>query len=280
VNRTEAIQLVQGYARVERAFDQLEKSLEGLTHEVLSNKLLFCGVIPEMYAHDSSEEKLWAKYCDIILAQTLSRLGLQASVLRTRGDSADVFGQAEDYTIVGDAKAFRLSRTAKNQKDFKVKALDDWRRGSTFACLASPLAQYPSGSSQIYHQAEEHNVTLLSYIHLRFLLDHRPKASLKELWEVPGTLEPSKDARRYWEAIDDAIVALTGVSYKELKEYKTLEVELTKKLGEEGIEYWQSVIEKYKSLSKEEAIKRLIRAEKIDEKIKTIRKAISKEVVI
>jgi hypothetical protein len=55
VNRTEAIQLVQGYANVERVFDQLEKSLEGLTHEVLSNTVLLCGVIPEMYPHDSEE---------------------------------------------------------------------------------------------------------------------------------------------------------------------------------------------------------------------------------
>jgi hypothetical protein len=37
-----------------------------------------------------------------------------------RADSADVEGATKDYTIVGDAKAFRLSRTAKNQKDFKV----------------------------------------------------------------------------------------------------------------------------------------------------------------
>ena len=33
------------------------------------------------------------------------------------------------YSLVADAKAFRLSRTAKNQKDFKVQAMDGlaWR---------------------------------------------------------------------------------------------------------------------------------------------------------
>ena len=33
------------------------------------------------------------------------------------------------YTLIADAKSFGLSRTAKNQKDFKVTALSNWREG-------------------------------------------------------------------------------------------------------------------------------------------------------
>lgn len=259
-----------------RSFDPLEQSLINLTPEVLSEHLLFCGVIPEQYQHDSSDEKLWAKYCDIILSISFRYLGLKAEVIRTRGDSADVLASSDDYTIVGDAKAFRLSRTAKNQKDFKVTALNDWRRENTFACLVSPLTQYPSGTSQIYQQAEMFNVTLISYIHLKFLLDQKPKESLKRLWATPGTLTPSKDARRYWEAIDDAVVSLTGSNHNTLHEYKSLEINSTRDLGEEGIAYWQSVVQSYQEISREEAIVRLIRAEKIEEKIKKIREIINR----
>jgi len=272
LERASIIQLIQEV----RIFDRLEASLSDLSRNNLSSQLLFCGVIPELYAHDSSDEKLWAKYCDIILAETFRKLGLTAEVIRTRGDSADVLGTGEGYTIVADAKAFRLSRTAKNQKDFKVNALNDWRRVNTFACLAAPLTQYPSGTSQIYQQAEHLNVTLLSYIHLKFLVDRQPNKSLRDLWETPGSIQPSKDARKYWEAIDDIIVSLTGTSFKELREYKALEIENTKLLGEEGIAYWQNIIADYQGLNREEAIQRLIRAEKIEEKIRTIRAAMTK----
>lgn len=146
-SRIKTIQTVQTIAKMQNAFDYLEKSLQSISKVELGEALLNCGIIPELFAHDSSEEKLWAKYCDILLAEALTFLGVQAEVLRARGNSADVFGKAAGYSIVGDAKAFRLSRTAKNQKDFKINALDDWRKDSTYACLIAPLYQYPTGRS-------------------------------------------------------------------------------------------------------------------------------------
>ena len=102
------IALVFEIAGLENAFDILESELARITKEELSSNLLECGIIPELLEHDSSEEKLWAKYCDILLAQTWTHLSIPAEVLRARGDSADVFGRTHDYSIVGDAKAFRL----------------------------------------------------------------------------------------------------------------------------------------------------------------------------
>ena len=128
MKRTDVIALVFEIARLDDAFDILEREFARITKDELSSNLLECGIIPELMGHDSSEEKLWAKYCDILLAQTLTHLSIPAEVLRARGDSADVFGRTHNYSIVGDAKAFRLSRTAKNQKDFKVQALNDWRK--------------------------------------------------------------------------------------------------------------------------------------------------------
>ena len=79
------------------------------------------GTIPESIAHDSTEEKLFAKASDAVLARAFRELGLNARVLTERGDSADVIANSpiHGYTLVADAKAFRLSRTAKKSEGFQ-----------------------------------------------------------------------------------------------------------------------------------------------------------------
>lgn len=181
MQRSHIIALIERISSQRDAFDILHTTVETIEHSALVDALLQCGIIPERFAPDSSEEKLWAKYCDIVLSQALLALGINAAVLRTRGNSADVFGSTSDYTIVADAKAFRLSRTAKNQKDFKVSALDDWRRDDTYALLVGPLLQYPNTRSQIYTQAIQRNVTLLAYEHMWMLLAYQPANHLEQL---------------------------------------------------------------------------------------------------
>jgi type II restriction enzyme len=233
-----------------------------------------CGIIPEVFAHDSTEEKLWAKYCDILLSLTFNQLGIASRVLRTRGDSADVFGETREYTLVADAKAFRLSRTAKNQKDFKVNALNDWRRENTFACLVAPLYQYPQKSSQIYKQAIDQKVLLISFVHLRFLLDHVPSTALNNLWQIPQQLTPSKEAQPYWLAIDAIVLQLTQQSIGTLHSYKQQDALRALALADEGTTYWQNRIAEYQQLSREVAIQRLIQAEKLDQKIDSIQQTV------
>ncbi len=276
MNRLESVSLVASCANSEDPFKLLEHEVSKLTSNGVGGQLLSCGIIPERFSHDSSEEKLWAKYCDILLNRSFNILGIESEVIRVRGDSADIRGVTEEYSIVGDAKAFRLSRTAKNQKDFKVTALNDWRRNDTYACLVGPLYQYPNRSSQIYEQAEEHNVTLLSYVHVRFLLDHAANEKLERIWNVARSLSPQKDARRYWEAVDDEIVAITATSYDELRSYKQMEINEIHAVGLQEISYWESVKKGHHELSREDAIRRLIRAEKIDQKIEVIRKSMDR----
>ena len=272
--RMDVIDLIFEIAGSENAFDILEEEFAEITKEELSSSLLECGIIPELLEHDSSEEKLWAKYCDILLAQTWTHLSIPSEVLRARGDSADVFGRTHNYSIVGDAKAFRLSRTAKNQKDFKVQALNDWRKSDTYACLVSPLYQYPQRASQIYEQAIERNVTLLSYTHLKFLLDCTEGQNLDSLWRIGSELPKNKNAQQYWEAIDETTREITGESERTLSSYKQETIDKIKQLGKEGIDYWETRITDYKKLSQEEAVARLIKAEKVEAKIGTIKKAI------
>jgi hypothetical protein len=92
----DVIDLIFEIAGSENAFDILEEQFAEITKDKLSSSLLECGIIPELLEHDSSEEKLWAKYCDILLAQTWTHLSIPAEVLRARGDSADVFGRTHN----------------------------------------------------------------------------------------------------------------------------------------------------------------------------------------
>lgn len=91
--------------------------------------LRLCGNIPEYYGHNTSKEKLYSKYTDTVLSLAYRSIGIRSHVLKERANVADVEAYAKNYSFVADAKSFRLSRTAKNQKDFKIEALHRWKYG-------------------------------------------------------------------------------------------------------------------------------------------------------
>jgi len=278
MDRKQIIALIHKLAKENLTFDdyaqRLEKELTGLTLEEVKESLLECGVIPESFGHDSSEEKLYSKYTDILLVKAFNFLGINAKIVKQRADSADVEGATKEYSIVGDAKAFRLSRTAKNQKDFKVEALSKWRKDKDFACLICPLYQYPKNTSQIYRQAIDRNVTLLSYIHLIYMLSQKnaDKVSYKSLWIAGKKLKGAKDAASYWKAIDRAVARIFQKPEEDLTKAKLLEFKSLEKSAKEEMDYLQKKIQSIKKLSHQEAITRLIKSEKLDSKIVQIKK--------
>lgn len=284
--REEIVDNIFKFSGEKNAFELIENKYQSINKKVIIKELIQVGIMPEVFEHDSSEEKLWSKFSDLILSKSLGYLGLPSEVLRTRGNSADVYSRAQKYTLVSDAKCFRLSRTAKNQKDFKVKALNDWRREDTYALLVSPLSQYPADKSQIYPQAVSQNVTLLSYVHLQFLIDKGVRGNLDDLWKLPiyisknYKVQEQKRGQTYWHAIDSLVCAITKQPIETLKKYKQQEIEKTKEVGWEGIDYWKSKIAEFSKLNRKQAIKLLIKAQKIEQKIETIKKAIEKVFVI
>lgn len=253
----------------------IEQALSACETEDILGHLDYGGMIPEMFGHDSSEEKVFAKYCDALLARSLKELGLESRVLEERADAADVTANCDNhYTLVGDAKAFRLSRTAKNQKDFKVESLNKWKKGANYACLLAPIYHLPNTNSQIYSQATRFNVTLLTYTHLAFLIRNKQFdcKDLETLWKVSTTVDESKGAVAYWAAVKEVILALTGKATDDWE----LAVEETKvRLAEQAIEqirFWQEKMEQYAAVDHDTAVKLLIRALKIDSKIAEIKK--------
>ena len=277
-SRARTIRFIQEVSKSPVAFDTLEKSLQDLPKEELTSELLNCGIIPEIYTHDSSEEKLWAKYCDVLLAQAFNYLNISAEVLRARGNSADVYGKTPEYTIVGDAKAFRLSRTAKNQKDFKIEAMHGWKRGKTHAMVVCPIYQLPARASQIYQQAIAKNVCIFSYSHLAVILRFREalgKRSAQGLllaaMKCIEALNPAKDSVAYWTCLNRAMLQFHAAVAPIWAKEKVAMVEGLAIAKEEALTFLAKEREEIMRMTRKLAIAHLIGDRNIDGREKVIR---------
>lgn len=256
----------------------LRQEIADQGHGSLLDHLRLCSDIPEAYSHDSSEEKLYSKYTDALLSHTFMSLGLRSLIFRERGDAADVEAFAPDYSFVADAKAFRLSRTAKNQKDFKIQAMDGWKRGKPYAMVVAPIYQLPTRSSQIYEQASTRNVCIFTYPHLAVLstfarttTPERTAALLKAIFESVRILNPSKDASPYWRAVNGSMLsfdASIGPLWDIEKRASAESLVIAKELALEFLAAEREVIMR---LSHDQALAELLRINNIESRIRTIR---------
>jgi len=242
--------------------------------------VLQVGTIPESIVHDSTEEKLFSKASDAVLSRAFCELGLESRVIAERADSADVIARSDiyGYTLVADAKAFRLSRTAKNQKDFKVGALSDWRKDNDYAVLCSPYFQYPRLHSQIYAQAIDNNVCLLSWEHIIFMLTHGIKESdeinLSKLWNFSEMLSHkvvgAEKKRCFVGEFNEFFLSVVGQTPVE---FDAALVAYARNMAQRGITektYWENELEVIAAYSHEEAVAELVKCKKIDQKIRQI----------
>ena len=240
------------------------------------------GTIPETIIHDSTAEKLFSKASDAVLSRAFREVGLKSTVLKGRNNSADVLAESpvHGYTLVADAKAFRLSRTAKNQKDFKVTALSGWRKDADYAVLCSPYFQYPSKHSQIYAQALNHNVCLLSWEHLIFLIENgikeTPNLSFAPLWNFcelySHKVVYSDKEKCFMQQFNSEVLALTGLDSSVFSAQLSAQIKTITERGNLEKSLLEEEIKKIKQFSHEKAIEELIKDKKLNEKIEQIDK--------
>lgn len=252
-----------------------EIELEGVPS--LLCHLRLCGAIPEGYGRDSSKEKLYAKYTDCVIHEAYCKIGLSSVVVTGRADTADVECVGKDYSFVADAKAFRLSRTAKNQKDFKVQAMDTWKRGKPFAMIVCPVYQLPSRRSQIYQQSAALSVCILTYTHLAVLVRYSEligqQAAQGLLHHVFKTIEamiPSKDAGTYWQTVNRAFLSVNGHIGEIWREEKIAAVESIKDAQNEALDFLARERERIMNLSKSDAIAEVLKWQRIDSRKHTV----------
>jgi len=263
-------------ARLETELQE-EFRREGLP--CLMAHLRLCGAIPEHYGHDSSAEKLYSKYTDILISRGFAQLGLTSLVLTERADAADVECVTGQYSFVADAKAFRLSRTAKNQKDFKVQAMDGWKRGKPYAMVVCPIYQLPSRTSQIYKQAITRSVCVFSYSHLVLMMRARQHLGtaltldlLMQVFRTVASLNPSKDSVAYWLAVNRTLLAAHDEIHDIWREEKQASNESIELAKEEALAYLSRERERIMLLSREDAIREVIVAHKLENRARAIRR--------
>lgn len=241
------------------------------------------GTIPECIKASSSEEKLFSKASDIILARCFRMLGLKSKAITNRSDNADIIAESRyhKYSLVADAKCFRMSRTAKNQKDFKVSALSNWRgEENDYAVLVAPYFQYPKEESQIYKSALDNNVCLLSWEHISILLNYNitenETLTLEEIWNSSRRLvrnpETSyKNAKCcFLPKINSFVSAKIGIAYMTFLEELNKQKHNIVQRGLNEISYCEEKIKEIKQYSYEKAISELIKETKLEEKISVI----------
>lgn len=256
---------------------ELKDELKTRGPRELLNHLRLCGTIPEGYKHDSSEEKLYSKYTDILISCAFRALGLKSFVLSERGDSADVECTHRDFSFVADAKAFRLTRTAKNVKDFKVQAMHGWKGIHLYAIVVCPLYQLPASASQIYMQAIERDVCIFSFSHLALLVALAAAESvdvarglLLLILERVSDLNPTKDAIAYWQAVNRLMLEHTPIARDLWSKEKIAASEALAYAKSESLMFLSEERRRIILMNHDEAVSALLLCHRIDEKERTI----------
>ena len=243
----------------------------------LLNHVRLCGAIPEGFEHDSTEEKLYSKYTDIVIHISYTSLGLASAVLPGRADMADVECVCDDYSFVADAKAFRLSRTAKNQKDFKVQAMDTWKHGKPYAMVVCPVYQLPSRSSQIYQQAAARSVCVFTYTHLAVLIRYATDAGLDpartlllDLFRAVEAMNPSKNATDYWSVLNRVLLGADPGAGPIWREEKIALIDSLGIAKAEAAKFLAEERERVLRLSHSDAIREIIAHRRLESRLKAI----------
>lgn len=269
------------------AAEQIKSYINDLDRQSVIEIVKEIGAIPECIEASSSSEKLFSKASDCILARCFSELGMPSIAVNERGNSADIIARSiHGYTLVADAKTFRLSRTAKNQKDFKIDTLSNWRGSEhDFALLVAPYFQYPNTTSQIYSSALDKQVCLLSWEHILFLLLNNvvetDTLSLEPIWSAPVRL--ARDMRIAYADrmncqipyINQILCDRISVSIDCFTEQLNVCKDIIRRRGDRELAFLNSEKEAIRTLTREEAIAELLKSKKVLERISTIEKFVS-----
>ncbi len=269
------------------ASEEIKRYVNELDRQTVIDIVKEIGTIPECIEASSSSEKLFSKASDCILARCFSELGMPSIAVNERGNSADIIARSiHGYTLVADAKTFRLSRTAKNQKDFKIDTLSNWRGSEhDFALLVAPYFQYPNTVSQIYSSALDKQVCLLSWEHILFLLENNvmesDTLSLEAIWNAPVRL--ARDTRIAYADrmncqfpyINQMLCDRISVSIQRFNEQLDVCKDIIRNRGNYELEYLNTEKEAITTLTRDEAIAELLKSKKVLERISTIEKFVS-----
>jgi type II restriction enzyme len=144
-----------------------------------------------------------------------------------------------------------------------------------------PVYQLPSRTSQIYQQAGARSVFIGTYTHLSVLTRYAEINSkdnaielLHKVFKSVEAMNPSKNANTYWQIVNRTILDYDTDIREIWIEEKKASVESIHISREEALCFLASERERIMKLSKEEAIKEVLKYSKIENKIKAIESVI------
>lgn len=232
-------------------------------------KLITCaGFIPDLYESDSSEETLYTKLLEVLVAEWGNRMGYNAHYVKEKSSYEDVNMIIGGKIVVCDAKSFRLGRSqmAPNVKDFlKLEDVRKWL--NRYEEKLGGLITYPDthewtkgSDAYLYCSTKDCPTVMLPYIYLSLLLnfkDHFDTSTLAELWQYerlfPKPLpKKSKTGNRklYWDVIDKELIRIMGITDSEftsyLKKCKSLQSKCIKKNYDLIKEYKSNIVKEIK----------------------------------
>ena len=215
-------------------------------------KLLACsGFIPDLYLSDSSEETLFSKLTEVLVAEWANRMNFSSRIVKEKSGHEDINFEINNKTVVCDAKSFRLGRSqaAPNVKDFlKPADISKWlerHKNGLGGLVTYPDTHDWTKSSDVYLYCTDKNcpTVILSYIHLALLLNFKNNFfvnELENLWNYkklfPERLEKKIDGgnkNAYWKIMNEEIISILNISEVDFKFYfelcKNLQTECIKK---------------------------------------------------
>ena len=156
--------------------------------------------------------------------------------------------------------------------------MDRWKHGKPYAMVVCPIYQLPSKNSQIYQQAITRNVCVFTYSHLSLLVRYADEVSksksedlLYEIFKTIPALNPSKSAVDYWLGVNKTILGHSKSIFELWQDEKIAATESIEIAKVEALKYLASEREKIMRMSHEEALRELVKASKIESKIRTIK---------
>ena len=153
-----------------------------------------------------------------------------------------------------------------------------WKRGKPHAIVVCPIYQLPTRTSQIYSKAGQRNVCVLSYSHLAVLLRHALNTGTEEsqtvlasIFAAVDAMNPSTSAVDYWQQVNCAMLG-HGQQVRDLwgKE-KIASNESIALAKEEALTFLAAERARIMLLSRDDAIREVIRAAKISNRETAIR---------
>jgi hypothetical protein len=211
--------------------------LKKLSNNDLSFLTLVTGYIPEFYGADSSQETLYSKLVEVLVAETFIRIGYtQTTIQKQKASKEDVTIRLPGKTIVCDAKTFRLGRSqaAPNVKDTLKKAdYEKWLSYYPESERVGGVITFPSlhrwkGNSDAYFYCTDHKspIALTLYEHLAFMLiiSLPTSAFVQHLENYKKAFpEPSRSQTDYFSAMDRQ---LFGDHFTEWNRFKMESVQI------------------------------------------------------